>query len=331
MRLDLKLPLETHDVDMRDAFFDQVNKLAESDPNVLLLTDDQGAFSLGWLRENLPQQYFNVGVAEQNLISVSAGLALGGKIPFAYGIATFMAMRCYEQIRNDLCCMNLPVTIVVSGAGYTYGADGPTHHATQDIAIMRALPEITILNPSDAVSTSHFARMSYEMPGPKYVRIEKGILGKIYNENHDFSPGLDLLVDGPDLMIISTGIMVHRALELAQALSTRGVRAGVIDVYRLKPVDGDVLIEAIGQASRVLTLEEHSVVGGLGSLVCEILADHGRRIPTKRLALPDSFVYQYGDRDWLQGLAGLDLATALDGIQDWVSQTPTPLFGSSRT
>lgn len=328
--MQLKLPLETYGVDMRDAFFDQVNSLAESDPNVLLLTDDQGAFSLEWLRENLPQQYFNVGVAEQSLISVSAGLALGGKIPFAYGIATFMAMRCYEQIRDDLCCMNLPVTIVVSGAGYTYGADGPTHHATQDIAIMRALPEMTIFNPSDAVSTSHFARMCYEMPGPKYVRIERGTLGKIYDEGHDFSPGLDILVDGPDLMIISTGIMVHRALELAQALTNLGVRAGVIDMYRLKPVDGDLLIEAIGESSRVLTLEENSVVGGLGSLVCEILADHGRQIPTKRLALPDSFIYRYGDRDWLQGLAGLDLSTALGGIQDWVSQTSSNLSGSGK-
>ncbi|HJN88307.1 MAG TPA: transketolase C-terminal domain-containing protein, partial [Dehalococcoidia bacterium] len=309
--------LEPYAVDMRDAFFDEINRLAAKNRDVLLLTDDQGAFSLEWLRENLPEQYFNVGVAEQNLISVAAGLALGGKIPIVYGISPFMTLRCYEQVRNDLCCMELPVTIVASGAGYSYGGDGPTHHATQDVAIMRALPDMTILNPSDAVSTTDFARMACLEPVPKYVRIERSTLGKIYDNGHDFSAGLDLLVDGPDLVIISTGIMTHQALQAAEELARRGVAAGVIDLYRLKPVDEEALLEAIGDTPRIVTLEEHSLIGGLGSLVCEILSDHGRPIPVKRIGLPDRYLYKYGSREWLQALVGLDLDSIVNSILGW--------------
>ena len=320
-RLNLSLPLEICGVDMRDAFFEELNRLASEDRNLLLLTDDQGAFALDWMRENLAEQYFNVGIAEQNLISVAAGLALGGKLPFVYGIATFMTMRCYEQIRNDLCCMNLPVTIVASGPGYTYGADGPTHHATQDVAIMRALPGMTILNPSDAVSTSHLIRLAYQQPGPKYIRIEKGTLGRIYDDGHDFSAGFEELLRGTDLMIISTGVMVHRALRVAEELSRHKVDASVIDMYQLKPVDGDALMVAVGDSSRIVTLEEHSVIGGLGSLVCDFLVDRGRQMPMKRFGLPDQFVYEYGDREWLQALNGLDVASIVRDILAWLSKS----------
>ena len=318
----LSLPLEPYRVDMRDAFFDEVNNLAAAHQTLLLVTDDQGAYSLGWMRENLPDQYINVGVAEQNLISVAAGMALGGKIPVAYGIATFMTMRCYEQIRDDICCMNLPVTIVVSGAGYTYSGDGPTHHAVQDLALMRSIPGMTIYNPSDAISTSRFAHMAYEQPGPKYIRIDRGTLGKIYDQSHDFSPGFDLLVDGSDLMIVSTGIMVHTALRAVEQLSRSKVSAGVIDLYRLKPVDGPALIDAIGDADRVVTLEEHSLIGGLGSLVAEVLADCARPTPLLRLGLPDQFVYKYGSREWLQAEAGVDLNSAVKSILKWTSEHP---------
>ena len=321
-RLNLKLPLEPYGVDLRDAFFDELNRIASEDRNVLLLADDQGAFSLQWMRENLPDQYLNVGIAEQNLISVAAGLALGGKLPFLYGIATFMTMRCYEQIRNDLCCMNLPVTIVGSGPGYTYGGDGPTHHALQDVAIMRTLPDMTILNPSDAISSSHFARVARERPGPKYIRIEKGMWGKIYDQRHDFSAGFEVLLEGAHLMIVSTGIMVHHALRVAQELSLRGVDTGVTDMYRLKPVDGDALTAAITGTPCIVTLEEHSVIGGLGSLVTEILTDSGRQMPVKRLGVPDHFTYSYGSREWLQSMNSLDVNSLVATILDWVSGKP---------
>lgn len=319
--IDPELSLQPYPVDMRDAFFDEVNRRAAQDSDILLLTDDQGAFSLGWMKENLPAQYFNVGVAEQNLISVGAGLAMGGKTPILYGISAFMTMRCYEQIRDDVCCMDLPVTIVASGAGYSYGSDGPTHHATQDVAIMRALPEITILNPSDAVSTEAFGTMACLYPGPKYVRLERGQLGKIYQARHDFSPGLDLLMEGQDLVIISTGIMTQQAILAAKELSQHGISTGVIDVYRLKPVSEETLLTAIGLAPTVVTLEEHSIIGGLGSIVCEILADQGSTLPIKRLALPDISLYKYGSREWLREQVGLGPKNIVERIQQWRNQS----------
>jgi transketolase len=318
--MDLSLPLESCDIDLRDAFFDDLNRIADGDPNVLLLTDDQDAFSLSWMRQNLPNQYLNAGISEQNLISVASGLALTGKTPFVYGIAAFMTMRCYEQIRDDLCAMNLPVTIVASGGGFGYSGDGPTHHATQDVAIMRTLPNMTIYNPSDATSTSHFVHLAYEEPGPKYVRIERGTIGKIYGDKHDFKPGLDILSSGSDLMIISTGMMVHNALTVARDLAKYDVRAGVTDVYRLKPVDSETLISAVGDVPRVVTLEEHSVIGALGSLVSEIFSDHGIPKPIKRIGIPDRFQYSYGTREWMQSQVGLDNESVVKDILNWVRQ-----------
>lgn len=314
----LKLPLQPNDLDIRDAFFDELNKLASKDRNVLLLTDDQDAFSLRWYRENLPEQYFNVGIAEQNLISLAAGLALQGKIPFAFGIATFMTMRCFEQIRDDLCCMELPVTIVASGAGFTYGGDGPTHHAVQDVAIMRSLPGMTILNPADATCTAESARIAYREPGPTYVRIERGSMDRIYEDGHDFSAGLELLLEGSEVLIVTTGIMVHQALKVADTLSRQSIKAGVLDVYRLKPVDGESLAAAVAGFPRIAVLEEHSVIGGLGSLVLETLSDYQRPIPIKRFGIPDRFVYRYGNREWMRSQVGLDLPSIVSGIRQWI-------------
>ena len=238
--------MKISDMDMRDAFFDEVYKIARDDPRVIFLTADMGAHSLIRFKNDLPKQYINVGVAEQNMVSIAAGLALGGKTVFIYSIAPFVTMRCYEQIKIDLCCMNLPVTIIGAGAGLTYGSDGPTHHATQDVAVMRTLPEITILNPSDSTMTQAFARISYQATSPVYIRIEKGKLPLIYKEqNSDFSDGLAEIKSGHDLTIIATGIMVHRAVEVAESLKKHSVSAAVLDLYRIKPLNTDLLLRIV--------------------------------------------------------------------------------------
>jgi transketolase len=231
-----------------------------------------------------------------------------------------MTMRCYEQIRNDLCSMNLPVTIVASGGGFGYSGDGPTHHAVQDVAIMRTLPNMTILNPSDAASTSYFARLAHRAPGPIYVRIEKGKLGRIYDEGHDFTPGMDVLSSGTDVMLVSTGVMVHDALQVAEELAKHRVHAGVVDLYRLKPVDPETLRTAIGDARSVVTIEEHSVIGGLGSLVSEILTDSGDKTLLLRLGIPDQFVYSYGSREWLRSVVGLDVESMANRVLEWAQK-----------
>lgn len=311
------MPFELDPTDLRDALFDELNRLATEDGDVIILADDQGAFALEWAQANLPGQYYNIGIAEQNLISVSAGLAMGGKRPFVYGIATFMTLRCYEQIRNDLCAMQLPVTIIASGPGYTYAYDGPTHHATEDVAIMRALPGMTIFSPADAVSTRAVARLTHQAASPSYVRIEKGTLPRLYSDDHDFSAGFARLLEGDDIDIVASGAMVHRAVEVAETLGMQGVKVGVVDLYRLKPVDGPALLDEITRADRIATLEEHSVVGGLGSLVAELIADAQVQAPLLRLGLNDEFVYKYGDRDWMREQGGLDASALVSRIASW--------------
>ena len=305
------------DLDMRDAFFDSVYELAAHDPNLIFLTADHAAFSLERFKRDLPRQYFNVGIAEQNMVSVAAGLALSSKRVFIYSIANFVTLRCFEQISVDLGGMNLPVTIVGSGPGYSYGSDGPTHHATQDVAILRTLPHLTILNPADAVASTACVQMGYKAVGPTYIRIERGVLPVLYDDHHSFSAGFAQIRMGRDLLIISTGIMVHKALEVSDRLSEIGIGAGVLDLYRLKPVYEPSLLSSLQGVERIVTLEENSIVGGLGSLVAEILADHKRMIALKRIALPDRHCYEYGNRDWQHSYEGLDVAGIVRVIEGW--------------
>ncbi len=303
---------------MRDAFFDELYSIASADPNVLLLTDDQGAFGVERIKRDLEGQYFNVGIAEQNLVSVAAGLAMGGHRPFIYGISNFMTMRCLEQISVDLCGMNLPVTIIGSGAGYMYSSDGPTHHATQDMAILRTLPNMSILSPSDALMTTSFVRSAYEDPGPKYVRIEKGVLPDIYLEGDEFTTGFEVLELGNDLMIVSTGIMVGQAMQVADLLAEQSIDAGVIDLYRVKPIDVQMLLAAINGTTKVVTVEEHSIVGGIGSILSEINSDAGNPFKLHRIALPDKSAFRYGSRNWMHESAGLGKQDILKSIIGWL-------------
>ena len=174
-------------VDIRDAFFDELYAIAVEDGNVMFLTADMGAFSLAKFKEDLPEQYINVGVAEQILVSVAAGLALGGKRVFIYAMAAFITQRCYEQIKIDLCQMRLPVTIIGSGPGLTYGSEGPTHHAVNDIAIMKVLPEMMIITPRDPEEAKEAARIAYDNQTPVYIRLAKGKLPAVYGKYRDFS------------------------------------------------------------------------------------------------------------------------------------------------
>ncbi len=305
--ISLNIPNTRSDIDIRDAFFNEVYAIALKDPNVIFLTADMGAFSLDAFKKDLSSQYINVGVAEQNLVSIAAGLALGGKKVFIYSIASFVTQRCYEQIKIDLSCMRLPVTIIGSGPGITYSSDGPTHHAIQDVAIMRALPEMMIFNPSDPVTAAAAARISYKNDGPVYVRIDKGKLPLLHDNEEDFSDGLALLKKGRDLMIIATGVMVHQAFKVTDELAKHYIDAGIIDLYRIKPINEELLLTFIEQSNRIVTLEEHSIIGGIGSAIIEILVDKGKVLPLKRIAIADKNCVGYGDREWLRSYYRLDI------------------------
>lgn len=297
------------DPTMRDAFFNELYEIAKGDKRVVLLTADCGAPALDRYRQDLSGQYVNVGIAEQNMVSVAAGLALEGKRPFCYAIAPFASLRCLEQTRVDLCMMGLPVTIVAVGAGCSYDLSGPTHHAVEDIAIMRALP-LTVLCPSDSIMASAFAHIAYLEPGPKYIRLDRERLPDIYGPDKDFSQGLARLESGM-VTIIATGWMVHQALATAENF-------GVVDLYRLKPVNVERLLEVVRESDGVVTLEEHHGPGGLGSIVAELMADAGIARPLLRLKLPDIYCFEYGGRGRLHTLAGLGPAQIAKSIKEWI-------------
>jgi transketolase len=294
---------------MRDTFSDVLYGIAKKDKRVILVTSDTGAICHDEFRQDLPKQYINVGIAEQNMVGLAAGLALAGKIVYVYALVPFATMRCYEQIRVDLCCMNLAVNVVGVGAGYDYSTLGPTHHGTEDIALMRGLPNMTVFSPSDSFMVRAIARMSYELPGPKYIRLDRIGTPLIYrNHGQDFTKGMAILRKGADLCIIATGRMVYNALKVADRLSQGGIRATVIDLYRIKPTPDKLLFENMDKFNFIVTMEEHFLVGGIGSVVNEIIIRKRKKCLVKNFGIPDKFCRQYdGKREYLQGLMGLDV------------------------
>jgi len=304
-------------MDLRDAFFGEVHEIARRDPHVTFITADMGAWSLTRFRKELPDQFLNVGISEQNMVSVAAGLALGGQRVFVYAIAPFLALRCLEQIKVDLCQMNLPVTLAAGGPGFTYASDGPTHHAIEDVAVMRVLPNLTIYNPSDPTTMQAAARSAYENDGPTYVRIDKGQQPCLHPGNCLYEHGANRLRPGSDVLILSTGVMTHIACRVVDGLRKRNINAGVVDVFRLKPLDHDWLCHEIQQYHSVVTLEEHITHGGFGSLIVEALCDQELRVRVKRIGLPDVYPTAYGSRQWLQRSYGLDPTTLVDEIAHW--------------
>jgi transketolase len=303
---------------MRDAFFNELYKLAKKNRNIILLSDDFGAPSIDKFRENLNKQYFNVGIAEQSMVSIAAGLALSRKIVYLYAIAPFVTLRCYEQMKIDISSMNLTVNAIGVGAGYAYETAGPTHHATEDIAVMRVLPNFTIYNSSDAVMAAKLAKISYMEKGPKYIRFDRGKTPIINSEKNDFSTGLTVIKESSDYWIIATGTMVYRAIEVADELAKRSLDIGVIDLYRLKPVNKKLLVKIIKSAKGIITLEEHNINGGLGSIVAEVLSDEKILIPIKRIGIEDEKCYNYGNRKYLQTICGLDARNVTKKIVKWV-------------
>ena len=316
--------------DLRDAFFDALYDLAKLDRDVMFLTADMGAFSLNRFRAELPSQFINVGIAEQNLVSISAGLALSGKRTFIYSIIPFLTQRCFEQIRIDLCVMNLPVTLIGAGPGISYTSDGPTHHAIEDISIMRALPGMTILNPCDQYAAKGAAYLGYESTGPIYVRIDKGVQTDRYSGKTVFSQGAFQLKQGADLLIITTGIMTHKAFDLSEHLKKYAINAGIIDLFAIKPLNEQLLIDAIKQAKAVVTIEEHSLIGGIGSAISELMTDHHIHIPLKRFGIRDMYCTRYGDREWMHAYFNLDVPTVLNNTVDWLNRLSRQSFNEQK-
>jgi len=303
-----------HNKDVRDAFFDEVYELASKDKNVIFISADADAFSLRRYKKELPDQFINVGVAEQNMVLLATGLALSGKKVFIYSITPFITMRCFEQLKVNVCSMKLNVSIVGVGCGFSFSYDGPTHHATQDIAIMRTLPEVAILNPCDEQTAQQAATICYEQNSPTFVRIDKGTYNKLYNKK-ECNDGLKEISNKSKIKIISSGYMTHKSLEITKDLREFGLMVDVVDLYRLKPLNESALIDIIKKSDLIFTVEENTLIGGIGSMICEIIADNSLNVKLKRLALNDEQVLDFGDRDWLIEKSGLGKKKILNIIR----------------
>ncbi|MHC1729362.1 MAG: transketolase family protein [Syntrophobacteraceae bacterium] len=293
-------------IDIRDAFFDEIYNIAAKDGNVVFITADADAFSLRRYKEDFPDRFINVGVAEQNLVALAAGLALCGKRVFIYALIPFITLRVLEQIKVNICSMNLPVTIIGAGAGLSFANDGPTHHAIHDIAVMRILPDITILNPCDGPSAAAAAHLCHSSKGPVYVRIDKGFLPNVYASYDDFSAGFKVVRQLREINIVSTGYMTHQALAVTDRLREKSVEVGLIDVHRLKPLNSSEIISLVRETKHLVAYEENSIEGALGTILCEFLSDSGLPARLKRVGLENRQYFDYGAREWLHELYRID-------------------------
>lgn len=290
-------------VDMRDAFFSTLCDIAGNDESVVILSDDHGSFVLKNFANEFPDQYINVGISEQNIINLAAGMALAGYKPFVYGISAFITGRCFEQINLQLSAAHLPVTVIGVGSGFTYSVDGPTHHGLQDVILMNSIPGIIILDSSDPTSTAAFAEMSYVSSVPIYVRIEKGEFPEIYDLHYDFSIGASELIKSDKVLVITSGSLVHEIFELLDGLS--GV--GLLDLYRIKPVNESYLIEVMAKYETVMVVEEQFLDGGIGSIMATLMAENGVFKRFVRLGVTQHCFHYSSHRDDVRSKCGIGM------------------------
>jgi transketolase len=275
----------------REIYGQALVELARQHPEVVALTADlMLSHQLKGFKEAHPERFFNVGIAEANLMGVSAGLALDGKIPFATTFAAFAAMRAHEQVRSDIAYPNLPVKIVGTMGGLSGGVAGPTHAGMEDIGTMRMLPGMTVIAPSDPLHMTQFVEQAHARPGPVYIRLGRGNDPIVYGPGHPVEIGTAIVVhEGSDATIVSTGVMLRHALLAAQSLSNAGLDVGVIDMHTIKPLDVDAVRRAAEATGVIVTVEDHLVTNGLGSAVAECVTDAGIPCRMARLGIPDVF------------------------------------------
>lgn len=285
---------------MRTAFVKTLTDLASQDKNVWLLTGDLGFSVFEDFIKRFPNQYLNGGVAEQNLISMAAGAAMAGKKVFVYSISTFASMRPFEQIRNDVCYQNLPVFIMAGGSTFSYSTFGCTHMPLEDLAIMRVLPNMAVTCPGDPMEVEILIKDIYRRGQPAYMRMAKKGEPVINRLKNDIGLGkISVVKTGHDAVIIVTGRQLPNAVSAAQQLQAKGINCGVLSVHTLKPLDVELLVRSVKQTKAIVTVEEHSIIGGLGSAVAEVLVDYKINVPFKRLGVTDKFPAGAGSQEFM--------------------------------
>ena len=292
---------------MRTAFIETLFELAKHDDRIVLIVGDLGFTVVTPFMEQLPGQFLNAGVAEQNMTTMAAGMALCGKIAFTYSIANFPTLRCLEQIRNDVCYHHANVKVVSVGGGFAYGSMGVTHHATEDLAVMRALPEMVVVAPGDPAEARAATRVITAHPGPCFLRLGKAGEPNVHQTEIDFVLGKAIrLREGRDATLISTGGLLQTTVRAAQRLTDEGIESRVLSMHTLKPLDTEAVLAAARETRAIITIEEHSIIGGLGSAVAEVLAEAEQaKVAFKRIGLPSGFSPHVGSQEYLQERHGL--------------------------
>ncbi len=294
---------------MRDEFVRTLTQLARHDRNLFLITGDLGFGVLDGFADEFPDQYLNAGVAEQNMTGLAVGLALEGKTVFTYSIANFPTLRCLEQIRNDACYHAANVKIVAIGGGFAYGALGFSHHATEDLAVMRSMPQMTVVAPGDPAEVRAATKAIYQVRGPCYLRLGRGGEPAVHPKEFDFTLGRAIkLLDGNEIVYLATGGILSNVFRACQLLRARGKQVALYSIPTVKPIDRELLETLAGRFRVIVTVEEHSVIGGLGGAVAEILASLWQpRASLTMMGLRSGFSSVVGDQDYLRKAYGLSV------------------------
>lgn len=294
---------------MRDAFFSALTEAARRDERIWALTGDLGVGLFDEFESVAPGRHLNVGIAEQALVGVAAGLAYAGNRPVAYSIGPFLTARAHEQIRVDVAMARAPVLIAGVGGGVAYGYLGPTHHATEDLAVMRALPHMTVLAPADPGETFRATLAALEHDGPVYLRLGKNGEPRLLDHDGPFRIGrAATLREGEDVTLVSTGAILDQVLRAADLLGADGIRATVVHCPSIVPFDAPAVVRTARRTGLVVTVEEHVITGGLGSAVAETIADAGAMARLIRLGIADGFAEAVGSQEDLLAIHGLDAA-----------------------
>ena len=304
---------------MRDNFLNSLTKLAESDKEIILLTGDLGFGVFENFEKNFPDQYFNVGVAEQNMIGLATGLALEGKKLVTYSIGNFGTLRCLEQIRNDACYHDLNITIVANGGGFSYGSLGMSHHTTEDLSIMRALPNISVVAPCTELEASEATTAMIAKGGVGYLRLDKDNAKNCFS-NEPFVIGKSRRYkEGKDLTLIATGGILSEAYIAWEAFKKIGLEARLVGMHSIKPIDFDEIKDSVQNTGGIVTIEEHNKDGGLGSAVSEVCMDL-KMIPDKflRIGLDNKFSSTVGSQQYLRSRYEIDNKTIVKKVLDLI-------------
>jgi transketolase len=308
---------------MRPTCINKVFELAKRDSRVAYIGSDLDPPLTKRMREEMPGRAFMEGVSEAHVVGMAAGLAMEGFIPFVHTIATFITRRCYEQVAVDLCLHNLPVRLIGNGGGLVYAPLGPTHLAIEDIAIMRALPNMTVVSVCDADEMKRFMDQTLDWPGPIYIRLAKGFDPIVSSPEHRFEIGKAIVMRAAagarnHVLLVATGVATTRTLEAAEMLAEDDIECTLLHMHTVKPLDVDAVLRHAAAARLVVTVEEHTVLGGLGSAVTDALVEGrpGAVPPIKRLGIPDAFAKHYGSQDDLMEVYGLQPPQIAQAVRD---------------